>query len=111
MKPLAERLKDVDDRFAELSALPKFEPPAEKKPDPTPEQRLASALEEWISRAPTSFWIELDRWVRAAHINARANIAEHSDTTYGLGFEAAVEMVRDKFRSWRTTGSAGSQGD
>jgi hypothetical protein len=109
VKPIAERLKAVDERFIELSALPKFELPKPPKPEPTPEQRLAAAMKNWVGDAPAAFWAELDKWVRAAHINARANVKEHSDTTYGLGFEAAVEMIRDKFKSWRTIGPADSQ--
>jgi len=111
VKPIAERIKAVDERFKELEVLPKFEPPPERKPEPTPEERTAYVLADWIGQAPASFWGELDKWVRAAHINARANIKDHSDTTFGLGFEAACEMVRDKFKSWRQPSNRPPKGD
>jgi hypothetical protein len=108
MKPLAERLKAVDERWKQLNEVPAFEPLPPREVEPTPEQRLAGALNTWVEDAPAPFWVELDKWVRTAHINARANIEGHAETAYSLGFEAAVEMVRDKFKSWRTTGSADS---
>lgn len=105
------RQSTVYSRFRELISGPKPEPEAPKPHEPTHEETLADALSPWVGRAPKEFWRELDNWVRAAHINARTNVKDHSDTTYGLGFEAAIEQVRDKFSSWRTTGSADSQGD
>lgn len=102
----AERFAAIDARFKELNELPKFEPRPEPPPEPTQEERVAEAMSEWIERAPAAFWAEVDRWVRTAHINSRVNIKDHSDTTFNLGFEAAVEMVRDKFKSWKTTGLA-----
>jgi hypothetical protein len=111
MKPLAERLKAVDERFKVLEALPKFEPLSEQKPEPTREELVAAALARWIEDAPAEFWRELDQWVKIAHSNSRANIKDHSDTTFGLGFEAACEMVRDKFKSWRQPGNRPPKGD
>ena len=111
MKTQAERFAAIDARFKELETLPKFEPLPEPKRELTPEERTAYALTDWIGQAPASFWGELDKWVRAAHINARANIKDHSDTTFGLGFEAACEMVRDKFKSWRQPSNRPPKGD
>jgi hypothetical protein len=95
------RGKRIYDRFVNLINPPKEEP-AEQPRVPTKEEKLAAELASWVDDAPPIFWRALDRLVIEAHTSAREDISTHAAVTYGLGYEAGMEKIRELFKSWRS---------
>lgn len=108
MSTINELRQRFDNLVANTRRTLRIDPP--ESAEPTPEQILTGDLAGWaaMSACQHTFMPWLEKQIGAAHMRISESRHVHSEMSYMLGYESALQNLYNRFRVWSEAGRAGS---